>query len=56
MKEYEVTIYEKIAHTVVVSAEDKDAAYDKASDIVSSGVGFDTEYVGFMDLWEAEEL
>ena len=46
-KTYEVVIYERIAHTVEVSATNPQTAYELASDIVVNGTeDYDTESLG----------
>ena len=47
--EYEVVIYETVAHKVVVKAESRDEAYDKGFDIIISGNNgeYETEALGF---------
>lgn len=47
--EYEVVIYETVAHKAVVEAENRDEAYEKGFEIVISGDKgeYETEALGF---------
>ena len=47
--EYQVVIYETVAHSVAVVAESRDDAFDKGYDIITSGDkgSYETEAIGF---------
>jgi hypothetical protein len=55
MKDYTVSIYEKVAHIVDVQADSEDEAYDKAYEVISLGKPYDIEAVEFTGEWRAEE-
>jgi hypothetical protein len=57
-KEFEVTIWENISHTVIVECESQDDAYEKAYEIITGVVlgDYDTDSDGFTGQWEIEEV
>jgi hypothetical protein len=49
MPEYEVVIYETVAHKAIVEAKSTEEAYDKGYEIITSGKpsDYETEAIGF---------
>lgn len=57
-KEYEVKMYETVFHTTIVTAKDKEDAYNKAYEVIANGPsdGYDTEADGFTGDVQVTEL
>jgi hypothetical protein len=56
MSEYEVTVYEQVTYTVIVEAEDEDAAVDLAHASIQIGDDSVTSYSEYTGYFEVESL
>jgi hypothetical protein len=57
MPKYTVTIYENLAHTTIVHAENRDEALQSAYDVVMNEAGeYDTESLGSTGEPDVEEI